>query len=111
MNPIVPEASAAAPEALPSPWDRWTWFSAFWAVWVVMGAVVEWRALREDRVSRDRDKRTLSSNTRRVFAWDSITGQPLAVRYGRTRRAAFIMLAAWFVEHIKRNGGTTELKV
>jgi hypothetical protein len=110
-NPIVPEAAAAAPEVAPSPQDRWSSYSWFWAGWVAAAAVVETRAIWQDARIIDRVKRTLSSNTRTAFAWDSITGQPLDVPFGRLRRAAFIMLCAWFVEHIKRNGGTKEQRV
>ena len=108
MNPIVPEAAAAAPEVRKDPRDRWSWYSWFWLAWAVAFGVVEAAAIWQDRGNPDRVKRTLSSNTRTVFAWDSISGNPLDVPYGRIRRSAFIMLCAWFVEHIKRNGGTHE---
>ena len=58
-------------------------------------------ALHQDRKYDDRVKRTLSSNTRRLTGWDSISGQPIEVRFGRPRRASFVMGMAWFVEHIK----------
>jgi hypothetical protein len=110
-NPLVPESAAAAPEAPKDPRDAWSWFTWFWAAWALIFGIVEAIAIWQDKGNLDRVKRTLSSNTRTAFAWDSITGRPLDVPWGRLRRAGFIMLCAWFVEHIKRNGGTQELKL
>lgn len=85
----------------PDPRDRWSWFTWFWLAWAGAFAVVEAVAIRRDGQTQDRVKRTLSSNTRTLTGWDSVSGQPVEVRYGRLRRASFIMAMAWFNEHIK----------
>jgi hypothetical protein len=77
-----------------------------WLAWAISAAAVEAFALYRDKQEQDRVKRTLSSNTRTAFGWDSITGQPLDVRFGRTRRTAFICLAAWFPQHVQQLGRT-----
>ena len=111
MNPLVPESAAAAPIVKADPRDRWSWYSKFWLAWAVSFAVVEAHALWQDSKHDDRVKRTLSSNTRRLTGWDSISGQPIDVKFGPARRSAFVMFMAWFGEHIRRNGGTKELKI
>ena len=73
--------------------------------------MVEAVALREDAKTRDRVKRTLSSNTRTLFGWDSVSGRPLTVAGGRIRRLAFICLAAWFPEHVRQLGRGHDLEV
>jgi hypothetical protein len=107
----VPEQAAALPPVPPSPSDRWSWFTAFWLGWAVAGAVVEAIALAQDKAEVDRVKRTLSSNTRTLFGWDSISGRPIEVRWGRLRRTAFVCLAAWFPEHVRQLGRTHNLEV
>jgi hypothetical protein len=111
MNPLIPPSAAAAPIAQPDPRDRWSWFTWFWAAWFTSMLAVEAVAIWQDSRHPDKVKRTLSSNTRRATGWDSITGQPLDVPLGRLRRAGFVMFMAWFGEHIRRNGGTSELRV
>jgi hypothetical protein len=105
-NPIVPEQAAASPPVPKSRFDRYSPYTAFWLVWAVSAAVVEALALYQDKQKVDRIKRTLSSNTRTAFGWDSITGRPLEVRFGKLRRVAFICLAAWFPQHVQQLGRT-----
>lgn len=89
----------------PDPRDRWTWYSVYWLLWLGVGfGVPEAMAIREDKIKRDRAKRTLSSNTRRATAYDSIDGQPLNVPYAKVRRLAFVVFMAWFADHIKARG-------
>lgn len=81
--------------------DRWSWFTWFWLAWTAAFGLVEAIALAQDRKHRDRVKRTLSSNMRRLTGWDSVSGQAIEVKWGRPRRASFVMAMAWFLEHIK----------
>jgi cyanate permease len=103
-NPIVPEQAAAQPPVPKSRLDRYGAFTAFWCAWAIAAALVEALAIYRDKQEQDRVKRTLSSNTRTAFGWDSITGKPLAVQWGRTRRTAFICLVAWFPAHVQQLG-------
>ena len=111
MNPIVPEVQAAKPAVPKDPADRYSIFTKIWIGIAVATTVTEVIALQQDKRNPDRVKRTLSSNTRTLFAWDSITGRPLEVRYGRLRRTAFICLMAWLPQHIQQLGRHHGLKV
>lgn len=110
-NPIVPEQAAALPPVEPSPHDRWSGFTWFWLAWAASFAVVEAIALQQDKSRLDRTKRTLSSNTRTAFGWDSISGRAVDVPWGRVRRTAFVCLAAWFPEHVRQLGRHHNLEV
>jgi hypothetical protein len=88
----------------PHPADRATAYTYAWIAWIAAFAVLEARAIRQDGLSPDRAKRTLSSNLRWWTAWDTITGQPLDVPGGRLRRLAFIASEAWFNWHITKPG-------
>jgi hypothetical protein len=105
-NPLVPEQAAAQPPIPKNRHDRYSPYTAFWLTWAISAAAVEAVALYQDKQQTDRTKRTLSSNTRTAFGWDSITGQPLNVKYGKLRRVAFICLAAWFPQHVQQLGRT-----
>jgi hypothetical protein len=98
---VPTECSCGWTNREPDPRDRWSWFTWFWLAWAAAFGIVEAIALAQDRKHHDRVKRTLSSNTRRLTGWDSVSGQPIEVRWGRPRRASFIMAMAWFNEHIK----------
>jgi len=91
---------------MPSPFDRFDWrWATYWAIWFFVGfGVPEWIALHQDEKYQDRVKRTLSSVTRFATAWDTITGLPLDVPWGRVRRLLFVILVAWFPFHIIRPG-------
>lgn len=85
--------------------DRWTGFSVYWLLWLVVGfGLPEYLAIRLDAKHQDRAKRTLSSNTRRALGYDSITGRQVDVPYGKTRRLSFVVFMAWFTDHIKIKG-------
>src|SRR5215216_939308 len=108
-NPVVPEAMAAGDPVPPDPRDKLGALAKFWMAWLAAFCIAEGIALyiekkRRDAGNKDRVKRTLSAFTRWLGGWNSTTGQPVDVPYGRLRRAAFIMFCAWFVEHIKRTG-------
>jgi hypothetical protein len=105
-NPIVPPQAAAQPPIPKSRADRYGAFTVYWLAWAISAALVEALALYRDKQEQDRVKRTLSSNTRTAFGWDSITGQPLDVPWGKLRRTAFICLAAWFPQHVQQLGRT-----
>ena len=87
-----------------SPRDRYSPFTWAWIIIAAVSCAVEGVAFYQDAQTADRVKRTLSSNARALFAWDSITGQPLDVPWGRLRRTALICLLAWLTEHLKRSG-------
>jgi hypothetical protein len=106
MNPLVPEQAAASPPVPKSRADRYGAFTVFWLAWALSAAAVEALALYRDKQETDRVKRTLSSNTRTAFGWDSITGRPLDVPFGKLRRVAFICLVAWFPQHVQQLGRT-----
>lgn len=103
-NPLIPPQAAASPPIPKSRFDRYGAFTVFWTGWILSGAAVEALALYRDKQEQDRVKRTLSSNTRTAFGWDSITGRPLDVRFGKVRRVAFICLVAWFPAHVQQLG-------
>ena len=86
----------------PNPADRYSIFTKLWLCWAAMFVVVESVAVWQDKMHRDRVKRTLSSNARRLFATDSITGIPLDAPYGRLRRIALLFLITWLGEHLKQ---------
>jgi len=100
-NPLLPDAPIVAPIP-PNPNDRYSIFTKLWLCWAAMFVVVESVAVWQDKMHRDRVKRTLSSNARRLFATDSITGIPLAAPYGRLRRTALLLLLSWLSEHLKQ---------
>lgn len=100
----VPLPAPSRPQP-PSPLDRLDWrWATVWILWGLFFVVAETLALRADAASPDRVKRTLSSNTRYATAWDTLTGMPLEVRFGKLRRLAFVLLVAWFPIHITRPG-------
>jgi hypothetical protein len=100
-NPLLPSSPIAAPIP-PNPGDRYSVFTKLWLGWVAAFAVIESIAVWQDRAHHDRVKRTLSSNVRRWFATDSITGIPLDAPYGRLRRIALLFLITWLGEHLKQ---------
>jgi len=102
-NPLLPSSPVAAPMA-PNPADRYSVFTKLWLGWVAAFAVIESLAMWQDRKHRDRVKRTLSSNMRRWFATDSITGIPLNAPYGKLRRIALLFLMSWLSEHFRQQG-------
>ena len=102
-NPLLPDSPIAAPIP-PNPRDRYSAFTKIWLGWIAVFAVVEAAAVWQDKHSPDRVKRTLSSNIRRWFATDSITGIPLNVKHGKLRRIALLFLMTWLAEHFKQQG-------
>ena len=69
-----------------NPRDHYSEFTKAWIAITAVSCAVEGYAFYRDSVTPDRVKRTLSSNARALFAWDSITGQPLKVPWGRLRQ-------------------------
>ena len=100
---LLPNSLIAAPMT-PDPRDQYSIFTKIWLSWVAVFAVVEACAVWQDRKHHDRVKRTLSSNVRRWFATDSITGIPLNVKHGKLRRIALLFLMTWLSEHFKQQG-------
>lgn len=90
----------------PDPRDRLGPWAAGWLAWALAFALLEGYAIYRDAQTRDRVKRTLTSNLRYVFATDSVTGVPLAVPLGKTRR--FLLGVAigpgWLPNHLGRRG-------
>jgi hypothetical protein len=103
MSGLIANTSVTVPK---DPRDRLSGYVVAWGLWVLVGAVIEAKALYEDRLHHDRVKRTFSSNLRSIFATDSVTGIPLDVRFGKTRR--FLLTVAvgpgWLPAHLTRKG-------
>jgi hypothetical protein len=91
-------------EYAPDPQDRLSGWAVGWLAWVTAFAVLEAAAIHQDAKHDDRVKRTLSANLRYVFATDSVTGVPLAVKHGKMRRFALTTGLNWFQHHLGRNG-------
>ncbi len=90
----------------PNPADRLGWWAVGWLGFVAYFATLEAYAIYRDSQVDDRTKRTLSANLRYVFATDSVTGVPLDVPLGKTRR--FMLGVAigppWLSHHLGREG-------
>ena len=88
-----------------NPWflpeDKFTKGSAIWlAAAIVLIPGVEFDGLKYDREHPgNREKRVLTSNWLTVTGWDSITGLPADVRFGRTRRTLGLCACIWLVAH------------
>lgn len=93
-DPLEP---AVAP---PSPRDRYTAGTKVWVGILTAAGVTEAFGLWIDRAHPgNRGKWTLTSNVLTWFGWDSVTGQPVAVRFGKIRRSALVMILAWLTAH------------
>ena len=104
----APVAELLQPERqyLPHPDDKLSGYAIGWLGFVLYFVILEGIALHQDVKHPDRVKRTLSANLRYVFATDSVTGVPLAVRYGRLRRFALgvALGPGWLPHHLGREG-------
>lgn len=84
----------------PNPADHYTTGTKIWTGIVGTALVMEAYGLyRDHKEPGNRGKWTLSSNWYTATGWDSVTGVPIDVKFGNTRRAAGVMFLAWLTWH------------
>jgi hypothetical protein len=89
-----------------NPRDEYTPGTQIWIVLGLVGLVTEIYGLWYDwKHPGNRRKWTLTSNARTLGGFDSITGEPIAVPYGRLRRSAVVMLLSWLIYHWTSHSG------
>ena len=117
-KPTTPPPVVAPPMVSPGPGLTWDpnpedrihrGYATAYTIGGLIIAVAEFVALRREKLNHDngtpdRVKRTLTACIRWVFATDSVTGVPLQVKLGRTRRFLLSCLIGpgWLSGHFKR---------
>ena len=100
VPPVPPKVYEQNPE------DEFTSGSKAWLAIIITSGVLEAYALWYDHTHPgNRKKWTLTSNVRTAGGFDSVTGSPIDVKFGTTRRVAVLLGCTWLLHHFTSRRG------